>query len=97
MYKLKVAKTRLKNNKGTEVMIGVCIDKQQIYDLNSAPSARTPQLTNTAPAALPTPTPVAQIAEEKSELVESKQNTDVADNAYVANAKVDLDKINSIL
>jgi hypothetical protein len=97
MYKIKVAKTRLKNNKNTEVMIGVCIDKQQIYDLNSAPSARTPQLTNTAPAALPTPTPVAQIAEEKTPVVEDKTNTDVADNAYVASAKVDLDKINSIL
>ena len=97
MYKLKVAKTRLKNNKNTEVMIGVCIDKQQIYDLNSAPSARTPQQINTAPAALPTPTPVAQIAEEKTAVVEEKTNTDVADNAYVASAKVDLDKINSIL
>ncbi len=97
MYKIKVAKTRLKNNKNTEVMIGVCIDKQQIYDLNSAPSARTPQLTNTAPAALPTPTPVAQIAEENTAVVEDKTNTDVADNAYVASAKVDLDKINSIL
>ena len=94
MYKLKVAKTRLKNNKNTEVMIGVCIDKQQIYDLNSSPSSRTPQLTNTAPAALPTPTPVDQIAEEKH--IEAK-NTDTADNAYVATAKVDLDKINEIL
>ena len=107
MYKLKVAKTRLKNNKGTEVMIGVCIDKQQIYDLNSSPTARTPQLTNTTPASTPASIPASipiQIpqttgnpVQESMTTIESTSNADTAEQAYVATAKVDLDKINSIL
>lgn len=99
MYKIKVAKTRLKNNKGTEVMIGVCIDKQQIYDLNSSPSSRTPQLTNTPPASIPVQIPetTENQAQNSVTKTESTSNADTAEQAYVATAKVDLDKINSIL
>jgi hypothetical protein len=89
MYKIKVAKTRLKNNKGTEVMIGVCIDKQQIYDLNTSPASRTPTMTT-----VPPPAPTAQV---QPNTTSTTPNTDTADNAYVATAKVDLDAINSIL
>jgi archaellum biogenesis ATPase FlaH len=102
MYKIKVAKTRIKNNKGTEVMIGVSIDKQQIYDLNgSTPSvgstpvapAATPSLTDTATITVPQ----APSSGAPTHAVEIEPNKDVAENAYVASAKVDLDKINSIL
>lgn len=95
MYKIKVAKTRIKNNKGTEVMIGVSIDKQQIYDIadGAAPQTTGPSLTDTATIAPPTPTAPPTSGAPRSVI----ENTDVADNAYVANAKVDLDKINDIL
>ena len=102
MYKIKVAKTRIKNNKGTEVMIGVSIDKQQIYDLNgSTPSvgstpvapAATPSLTDTATITVPQ----APSSGAPTHAVEIEPNKDVAENAYVASAKVDLDKINAIL
>jgi archaellum biogenesis ATPase FlaH len=100
MYKLKVAKTRLKNNKGTEVMIGVCIDKQQIYDLNTSPTSRTPSMT-TIPQTSTTPNVQMQTnATTENSPVQATENTsnvDTADQAYVATAKVDLDAINSIL
>lgn len=85
MYKLKVAKTRLKNNKGTEIMIGVSIDKQQIFDLNNKPS-------NTVQIISPgsTPTPIAPQPKPAD-------NKDTADNAYIATAEVNIDKINEIL
>ena len=100
MYKLKVVKTRLKNNKGTEVMIGVCIDKQQIYDLNTSPTSRTPSMT-TIPQTSTTPNVQMQTNATTEntpvKATENASNVDTADQAYVATAKVDLDAINSIL
>lgn len=83
MYKIKVAKTRIKNNKGTEVMIGVCIEKQQIYDLNSSGQSSTGTTVSTPQSVAPTST-------------KKIENKDTADNAYIATAKVDLNKINEI-
>ena len=95
MYKIKVAKTRIKNNKGTEVMIGVSIDKQQIYDIADGSAPSIPSLTDTA-TILP-PDPQIPTSGAPAHAIETKKNTDTADNAYVATAKVDLDKINDIL
>jgi hypothetical protein len=86
MYKLKVAKTRLKNNKGTEIMIGVDIGKQQIYDVGGKPQ-RQVNVTETASVQSPAPTPAPA----------QPVNRDVADNAYIATAEVDLDKLNGLL
>jgi hypothetical protein len=93
MYKLKVAKTRLKNNKGTELMIGVNIDKQQIYDLNG--SSNRPQVQILAPtqATQTQPQPAAQPAPQPAQ----PENKDVVDNTFAVNAAQDLDKINQIL
>lgn len=86
MYKLKVAKTRLKNNKGTEIMIGVDIGKQQIYDVGGKPQ-RQVNVTETTAVQSPAPTPAPA----------QPVNKDVADNAYIATAEVDLDKLNGLL
>lgn len=86
MYKLKVAKTRLKNNKGTEIMIGVDIGKQQIYDVGGKPQ-RLVNVTETTAVQNPAPTPAPA----------QPVNQDVADNAYIATAEVDLDKLNGLL
>jgi hypothetical protein len=86
MYKLKVAKTRLKNNKGTEIMIGVDIGKQQIYDVGGKPQR---QVNVTETAAVQSPAPTQAPAQPV--------NRDVADNAYIATAEVDLDKLNGLL
>lgn len=86
MYKLKVAKTRLKNNKGTEIMIGVDIGKQQIYDVGGKPQ-RQVNVTETTAVQNPAPTPAPA----------QPVNQDVADNAYIATAEVDLDKLNGLL
>ena len=86
MYKLKVAKTRLKNNKGTEIMIGVDIGKQQIYDVGGKPQ-RLVNVTDTTAVQNPAPTPAPA----------QPVNQDVADNAYIATAEVDLDKLNGLL
>ena len=95
MYKLKVAKTRLKNNKGTEVMIGVSIDKQQIYDLNT--KAQSPSISPIQPAQPVQPQPVQPQESKEEQKQPDNNNSDVADNAYIANAKVNLDRINNIL
>ena len=89
MYKLKVAKTRLKNNKGTEIMIGVSIDKQQIYDLNSKPASQVQIISPSAGAAV--------VDDKPAEQPKPPENKDTADNAYVAKAEVNIDKINDIL
>ena len=91
MYKLKVAKTRLKNNKGTELMIGVNIDKQQIYDLNG--SSNRPQVQILPPTKSTQATQALPAAPKPAQL----ENNDVVDNSYAVNAAQDLDKINQIL
>lgn len=94
MYKLKVAKTRIKNNKGTEVMIGVNIDKQQIYDLNAQSNrAQVEILPVGASAAQPRIEPPAPVKETTSK----PENRDAADNAYANRAVQDLENINQIL
>lgn len=89
MYKLKVAKTRLKNNKGTELMIGVNIDKQQIYDLNGT--------SNTAKVQILPPTQTQAQPAAPAQPAPQPENKDVVDNTFAVNAAQDLDKINQIL
>ena len=91
MYKLKVAKTRLKNNKGTELMIGVNIDKQQIYDLNGSSNRPQVQILPPTQATQTQAQPAAPAAPAQPE------NKDVVDNTFAVNAAQDLDKINQIL
>ena len=91
MYKLKVAKTRLKNNKGTEIMIGVNIDKQRIYDLNG--SSNGPQVQILPPTQATQATQALPAAPKPAQ----PENKDVVDNSYAVNAAQDLDKINQIL
>lgn len=93
MYKLKVAKTRLKNNKGTEIMIGVNIDKQRIYDLNG--SSNTPQVQILPPTQSTQATPAIQA--QPAPKPAQPENKDIVDNSYAVNAAQDLDKINQIL